>query len=133
VDRVDPVGLPDPELQVLFDPAALESLRLTPGQIADTVQAFFQDIAAGDVRLGQQDWLVRLVGSDADPAYLASRPIIGAESEITLGQVARVQRGRSEPSQLTQYQGRPAVLLGISMPTWWHAGPCRLVWALNWC
>lgn len=113
VDRVDPVGLPDPELQVLFDPAALESLRLTPGQIADTVQAFFQDIAAGDVRLGQQDWLVRLVGSDADPAYLASRPIIGAESEITLGQVARVQRGRSEPSQLTQYQGRPAVLLGI--------------------
>ena len=113
VDRVDPIGLPEPELQVLFAPEELERLRLTPGQIADTVRAFFQDIAAGDVRLGEQDWLVRLVGSNAEPAYLASRPIVGADSEITLGQVAQVQRGRSEPSQLTQYQGRPAVLLGI--------------------
>ena len=113
VDRVDPIGLPDPELQVYFDPAMLEKLHLTPGQIADTVQAFFQDIAAGDVRLGDQDWLVRLVGSDADPRYLASRPVVGAAEEIMLGQVARVQRGRHEPSQLTRYEGRPAVLLGI--------------------
>ncbi len=129
VDRVDPVGLPKPELQVLFDPAELEKLRLTPGQITDTVQAFFQDIAAGDVRLGQQDWLVRLVGSDADPGYLASRPIIGAESEVTLGQVAQVQRGRSEPSQLTQYQGRPAVLLGVMKKA--NANTLELVERIN--
>ena len=111
VDRVDPIGLPDPELHVTFDPATLETLRLTPGQIADTVTAFFQDIAAGDISLGEQSWLVRLVGSDADPAYLASRTVVGAEGEVTLGQVARVERGRAEPTQLTSYAGRPAVLL----------------------
>lgn len=113
VDRVDPVGLPDPELQVTFDPAMLETLRLSPGQIADTVTAFFQDIAAGDSRLGEQNWLVRLVGSSADPAYLASRTVVGAQGEVTLGEVARVERGRAEPSQLTSYNERPAVLLAV--------------------
>ncbi|OOY41292.1 cation transporter, partial [Solemya velum gill symbiont] len=41
VDRVDPIGLPEPELQVNFDTALLEELNLSPGQVADTVSAFF--------------------------------------------------------------------------------------------
>jgi multidrug efflux pump subunit AcrB len=113
VDRVDPVALPDPELHVAFEPAVLETLNLTPGQVADTVTAFFQDIAAGDIRLGQQNWLVRLVGSDADPGQLAARPIVGAPGEVTLGHVARVQRARAEPSELARYDDRPAVLLAV--------------------
>jgi multidrug efflux pump subunit AcrB len=113
VDRVDAVGRSDPELHVTFDPAALEALGLSPGQIADTVTAFFQDIAAGDVRLGRQNWLVRLVGSDADPGYLSSRPVVGAPGEVVLGQVARVERAREDPAMLTQVNGRPAVLLGV--------------------
>jgi len=113
VDRADPVGLPDPELQVRFDPAALERLDLSPGQVADTVSAFFQDIAAGDTRLGEQNWLVRLVGSDADPGRLASRPLLGTAGEVKLEAVARVQRARADPDQLTTYQDRPAVLLAV--------------------
>ena len=113
VDRVDSVGLPDPELQVRFDPAALEELGLTPNQVADTVSAFFQDIAAGDSRLGDQNWLIRLVGSDADPAGLASRTIIGAPGEVRLADVARVVRSRAEPDQLASYEGQPAVQLAV--------------------
>ena len=60
------------------------------------------------MRLGDQNWLIRLVGSDADPAGLASRTIVGAGSEIELGDIARVERGRAEPDQLTTYKaGRP--------------------------
>ncbi len=113
VDRVDSVGLPDPELQVRFDPATLEDLGLTPNQVADTVSAFFQDIAAGDSRLGDQNWLIRLVGSDADPAGLASRTIIGAPGEVRLADVARVVRSRAEPDQLASYEGKPAVQLAV--------------------
>ncbi|MCP5431372.1 MAG: efflux RND transporter permease subunit [Chromatiaceae bacterium] len=113
VDRVDAIGLPDPELQVRFAPNALENLRLTPGQVADTVSAFFQDVAAGDARLGSQNWLIRLVGSDADPNGLATRTIVGASSEITLGDVARIERARADPGQLTTYDDRPAVLLAV--------------------
>ncbi|HPE81712.1 MAG TPA: efflux RND transporter permease subunit [Gammaproteobacteria bacterium] len=113
VDRVDAIGLPDPELQVRFAPNALENLRLTPGQVADTVSAFFQDVAAGDARLGSQNWLIRLVGSDADPNGLAARTIVGASSEITLSDVARIERARADPGQLTTYEDRPAVLLAV--------------------
>ncbi|OOY45781.1 efflux RND transporter permease subunit, partial [Solemya velum gill symbiont] len=113
VDRVDPIGLPEPELQVNFDTALLEELNLSPGQVADTVSAFFQDITAGDTRLGEQNWLVRLVGSSNDPGQLASRTIVGAQGEVTLGTVARVERGRAEPSQLTSFNERPAVLLAV--------------------
>ena len=113
VDRVDPIGLADPELHVTVDPQALEALNLSPGKVADTVRAFFQDIAAGDARLGGDNWLVRLVGSDADPSYLASRPVVGAPGEVTLGTVAQVERARRDADQLTRFDGRPAVLLAV--------------------
>ena len=113
VDRVDPVGLADPELHVRFDRSALEVLGLSPAQLADTVTAFFQDIAAGDIRLGQENWLIRLVGTDADPSMLAARPIVGAPGEVLIGAVARVQRSRAEPSDLVTLDGRPAVLLAV--------------------
>ncbi|MCB1724363.1 MAG: efflux RND transporter permease subunit [Gammaproteobacteria bacterium] len=113
VDRVDAIGLPDPELQVRFDPASLENLRLTPNQVADTVSAFFQDIAAGDTRLGGQNWLVRVVGADADPESLAARTVIGASGEVRLSDVARIERATAEPNALARFQGRPAVLLAV--------------------
>ena len=113
VDRVDAIGLPDPELQVRFLPERLESLGLTPGQVADTVSAFFQDIAAGDTRLGERNWLVRLVGADADPGTLAARTVVGATGEVQLQDIAVVERARAEPGQLTTFEDRPAVLLAI--------------------
>ena len=113
VDRVDAIGLPEPELQVRFDPALLENLRLTPNQIADTVSAFFQDIAAGDTRLGKQNWLVRLVGADADPQALATRTVVGAGSEIRLNDVARIERTTAEATTLARLDGRPAILLAV--------------------
>lgn len=113
VERVDPVGGADPELHVNLDPAALEALGLSPSQIAETVRAFFQDIAAGTLALGGQSWLVRLVGSDREPGALARRPVVGATGEVTLGQVAAVARGREKATTLASMADRPAVVLAI--------------------
>jgi len=113
VDRVDPIALNDPELQVNFDLARLESLGLSPGQVADTVAAFFEDTAAGSLTQGQRSWLVRLVGTDADPAYLSDRPVVGAPGEIPLGRVARVERAREKPTNMVRVNGKPAILLAI--------------------
>jgi len=113
VERVDPVGLNDPEMQVNFDPAALEALGLSPTQVSDTVTAFFRDVAAGTLRLGGQSWLVRLVGSDREPGALARRPVVGAPGEVTLERVASVERGREKPDKLARLDGRPAVLLAV--------------------
>lgn len=113
VDRVDPVALPDPELHVTLDLEALEALRLSPGLVADTVAAFFNDVAAGDLRLGDQQWLVRLVGSRADPGALGRYPVAGAEGEVVLHDVAAVSRAREAPAELALLDGRPAVLMAV--------------------
>ena len=113
VDRVDPIGAADPELHVDFDPAALEALAVSPGQVADTVAAFFQDVAAGSARQGGADWLVRLAGSDREPARLAARPVVGAAGEVRIGDVAEVQRAREKAAKLARVDGRPAVVLAL--------------------
>ena len=113
VDRVDAVGLSDPELHVTFDPAALEALNLSPGQVADAVAGFFQDIAAGDARLGRENWLVRVVGSSADPQQLGERPVVGGPGEVRITEVAEVRRARKPADQLARFDGRPAVVLAV--------------------
>lgn len=114
VDSARPVGLPDPELQVLFDPARLEAVGVTPTAISDTITSNFRDISAGSLRIDQENWLLRLVGKDADPEYLAKLPILTAQGEVTLDTLATVRQGRSKATQLARYQGQPAVLLAIT-------------------
>lgn len=113
VDRVDPVGLAEPELQVDFDPAMLEEFGLSPAQVADTVSAFFRDLAAGSRNLDSQSWLVRVIGSDDQPRLLALRPLVGAPGEVSLDRVAQVKRGREPPSTLALHNGKPAVTLAV--------------------
>jgi len=113
VDRVDPVGLTDPELQVRFDTEKLEQLGLNPGHVSDTVSTFFQDVAAGDSRLKNDNWLVRVVGSDADPDALAQRTVVGAVKETRLAEIATVSRGRNEPDRIASTMDKPAVLLAV--------------------
>ena len=49
VDRVESLGLSDPELHVAFIPGQLEGLGVTPVDIAETIRAYFRDISAGDL------------------------------------------------------------------------------------
>jgi len=112
VDAVDTAGLQTPEIQVEFDPAQLSAHGITPARLADAVRAQFRDVAAGDLQLGGQTWLVRLLGTDRDPGHLA-RLTLDADG-TTIDDLARVQRGRETPAKLARHAGRPAVLLSLS-------------------
>ena len=114
VDRVITNGLEDPELQVRFKPAALEAVGLAPSSVADAVRGYYRDIAAGSVQLGQQQWLVRVQGSNPDPTHLARLPIPSASGEVQLGEVAEIVRAREEPNYLVSYNDRPAVLISVN-------------------
>ena len=48
----------------------LAALGLSPVDVADAVQRLFVDVAAGSVRLGEQSWLLRVVGKRATVARL---------------------------------------------------------------
>lgn len=114
VDDVLPTGLQQPELQVRFDPASVEAFGLHPGDLADTVQGYFRDLAAGQENVGDQAWLVRIEGTSADPARIGQLPITTAVGEIPLDAVADVGIGRSEPSSLARFEGGPAIMFGIT-------------------
>jgi multidrug efflux pump subunit AcrB len=114
IDTVDPAGLREPELHVDFFPERLAARGITPTQLADTISANFRDVAAGDTRIGNETWLVRVIGTDADPAYLAGLPMATAQGEIPIGALADVSRARRKAEQLVHYQGRPAVMLAVS-------------------
>jgi len=113
VDRVDAIGLRDPELQVRFDPERVAALGLNPVHVADSVARYFRDTAAGTLRLGEQEWLLRLVGKRADPDYLASIPLLTAHGEVSLDQVAEVVRARADADRLVSFGGAPGVMMMV--------------------
>lgn len=114
VDDVLALALHDPEIQVHFRPERLEALGVTAHDVAETVQAYFRDTSAGTAAIGAEQWLVRVVGTDSDPGYLAQLPVITARGEVPLGSVAEIVRGREKPAELVRFDGRPAVLLSVN-------------------
>ena len=117
VDRVQTFGLHEPELHVEFDPRALAARQLKPTDIADGLRQSFRDTTAGAVAIGDEEWLIRVEGTTADPTRLAQYQIAPAgrpEARIPLDSVARVTRAREEPSQLVSFNGKPAISLSIT-------------------
>jgi multidrug efflux pump subunit AcrB len=113
VDRVDDTALFDPELQVLFDPLKLHQYGIKPGDLADTIRSYFQDTSAGSLQVFNEEWFIRLTGTNADPAYLASMPVVTSSGNIRLGDIATVQRGREKADRLVRYNSDPAVMLAV--------------------
>ncbi|MBV1910094.1 MAG: efflux RND transporter permease subunit [Kangiellaceae bacterium] len=115
VDRVQTTGLLDPELQIQFDIEKIQKLGISPVMIANSVRGFFQDTSAGTARIAQDQWLIRVQGTTADPEKLAAIPVVGSKknTEIRLSDVASVVRARAKSDRLVRYQGRPAILLAV--------------------
>ena len=116
VDDVLAAGLHDPELVVDFDPASLEAHNLTATQVSDAVTAWFRDVFGGRIRIGEKEWLVRMVGKEADPDILAAIPVTAGTDRgpIPLSSVAKVSRLREKPSMLAAKDGRAGVLLSVT-------------------
>jgi len=125
VDRVYAAGLRKPELRVEFDPARVAARSLTAADVADSVAAWFRDVSAGSARAAGADWVVRVVGVEADPEFLARVPVTaggraaagngaGVAATIPLDAVARVVRGGAEATELASYEGRPAISFAVT-------------------
>ncbi len=113
VDVVRDDGARDPELKVNFLSERLLGLGVSPVDLADTVSAYFRDLAAGDITLGDQKWLVRMTGTSSDPLYIESFPILTARGEVPLRSIAEIERGREDPEIIVRYKGQPAVMLSV--------------------
>ncbi|MGB5079805.1 MAG: efflux RND transporter permease subunit [Burkholderiales bacterium] len=116
VDQVFALGLRDPELRVEFEPRKLAARGLNAANLADAVRAWFRDTFAGKIRSEDDAWIVRLVGQDADPGYLAQLTLAlpGTPERVPIDAVATVSRARATPSSLASTAGSPAILLSVN-------------------
>lgn len=132
VDSVFASGLHDPELQVRFEPDQLAARGLTAADVADSVSRWFRDVFAGQARVGDNEWLVRVIGQSSDPSVLGRIQVIPSSRSaqlVPLDTVAQVARARDKPSQLISKDGQPAVLLAVNKRT--RANTIELVDRLN--
>ncbi|TAK41951.1 MAG: efflux RND transporter permease subunit [Betaproteobacteria bacterium] len=116
VDQVFALGLRDPELLVEFDPRRLAARGLNAAELADAVGAWFRDTFAGKQVAGNEAWLVRLIGQQADPEYLAQLTVAvpGTSQRVPLDTLASASRARATPRNLASAQGRPAVMFSVT-------------------
>lgn len=117
VDKVFATGLADPELRVTFEPAALAARGLTAADLADAVAGWFRDTPAGRARVGEREWLLRVIGEDSTPDPLARLTVFAARdpgTQVPLEDVARLERAREKPTTLASSDGQPAVLLAVT-------------------
>lgn len=117
IDQILPTGLADPELRVTFSPEAIAAHGLTAADLADSLAGWFRDTPAGRARVGDQEWLLRVIGEDVSPARLARLTIFSARDpnlHAPLEAIARVERAREKPVSLASSQDQPAVLLAVT-------------------
>lgn len=114
VDTVFGTGLSEPEVQISFYPEKLLDTGVSPVDVANTVRSHYQDLAAGSVRVDNQNWLVRVLGTSNDPELLATLPIATRNGEVPLSALADVSRGRQKATRQVHFNGRPAVMLQVN-------------------
>jgi len=114
IDRVITTALDDPELQVFFDPQKLQHYGIKPSDLADTIKSYYQNTPAGSLKVQSEEWFIRLTGADASPAALARLPVLAAQGEVPLSEIATVKRGREKAEQLVSYNNQAAVLFDIT-------------------
>lgn len=113
IDRIDTLGLNDPEVQIKLDFNRLASLGISSVHVADMVASQWQDLAAGKLNVSNQQWLIRHVGQSPDPEQLARLELPLQNSEILLGEIAEIHRTRQDASRLVMYEQQPSVMMAV--------------------
>lgn len=115
VEKVELVGLPEEQVQVTVDSAALAARQLSWLHLADALQKRNVSIPGGLLREGQMGLLVESSGEYRSLAEIEDtviyRPPGGAA--VRVGDVARVERAPARTEALVESNGRSAVALAI--------------------
>jgi len=112
---VDIGGERKEQLEILIDPAKLETYGITQQELYAAVANNNRLIAAGLIDTGHGSFAVKVPGVIENASDLLSLPIRSTpNSTIRLSDVAQVHRTFEDPTSYSRVNGRPALTLEVS-------------------
>ena len=114
VGSVTLAGATKREINIYLDPAALESLAVTPEQVVAAIRSENQELPVGAIRSLAQERVVQIDARIERPEDF-ERVIVARRggAPIRLSQVARVSDGPQELESLALYNGQRTLLLSV--------------------
>ncbi|THF68936.1 efflux RND transporter permease subunit [Deinococcus sp. Arct2-2] len=115
VDGVADVGLsggPQRQIQVLLDPARLQSYNLTPARITGAIGASALDSPAGTVTQGGNTTQLSTRNTPTSVSDVG-RIIVDPSTGLRVADVASIRDGAAASTSFARVNGQPAVLLDV--------------------
>ena len=110
----DLVGEREEQLEVILDQTAMESYRIDPVELLQTLSSNNQLVPAGFLDKGQGRFSVKVPGLIEDASDVYSMVIKEeAGNVVTVGDIAEVRRSFMDPSKFTRVNGRPAITINV--------------------
>ncbi len=124
VARVNMYGASNREMVVRVDPDAMARYRLTVTDVVDTLRAANSSVSAGDIDEGKRRYVVRTEGEFTEPGDVRGVVIRsqspetgGGVARVTVGDIATVEFGYSDPTARIRVNGRPALAINTVRET----------------
>ena len=116
VASVGEAGSREPELWVLADPQAMATLGVTLDQISDALRRNLRDLPGGTLIADEGEMLLRGRGVSPEPEAVAGIVLRSnvQGGQLTLGQVAAVERRFERAITRGRFNGQPSVNLTIN-------------------
>lgn len=110
----DIVGDRDEELDIIADPALLQSYAISPAALLATVTNNNRVVAAGALQDQTGRFPVTVPGLIHTAEDLFGLPVkVNGDTVVTLGQVAEVQRVYKDRTSFARFNGQPAVTINV--------------------
>jgi len=113
--EVQRFGGVDREILVTVDPARMQALGVTAGQVNSALRQLNLNAAGGRAEIGGSRQSVRVLGNAKDAYQLSQTDIpLGAGRSIKLADIARVVDSYGEITSIAKTDGRPVITFGIA-------------------
>ncbi|ABS61793.1 acriflavin resistance protein [Parvibaculum lavamentivorans DS-1] len=109
------VGHREELLEVVIDPAKLESYNISQSELINIVSLNNRLVAAGNIDTGQGRFSVKVPGLFETREDVLSLPIkVSGEGVVTLSDIASINRTFKDPDGYARFNGHPAIAIEIT-------------------
>lgn len=116
--EVNIAGDRDEMVEVVLDPAAIESYGLSPVETASRIAGSNLLVAAGAQDNGAGRFSIKVPGLFETVEDIAGMPVnVSEDTAITLGDIGTMKRGYKDRTSFARIDGKPAIVLEVSKRT----------------